>query len=366
MKILCVMGARPNFVKVAALYRAFAKCPEFSVKLVHTGQHHDDAMYRVFLTQLGLPDPDYSLSIHGGSHTAQTARIMLAFENVLASESPDMVIVVGDVNSSLACALVAAKEGVPLVHVEAGLRSGDKSMPEEINRILIDQMSGELFVSEELGVSNLRSEGIGPDNIHFVGNVMIDSLVYCREKASELSVTTQLGLRKNAYIVMTMHRPSNVDSSEDLMLLVALIEAVCKLRPVVFPIHPRTKSNLIDKGIWHRLETIEGLHLLPPQGYLEFINLTSNAELVITDSGGVQEETTFFGVPCITFRNSTERPSTVGEGTNRLVGGLNVANAMHIISEVINGEKKPTSLPALWDGFASDRIVQIIKKKYLK
>lgn len=360
------MGARPNFVKVAALYRAFAKCPEFSVRLVHTGQHHDDAMYRVFLAQLGLPDPDFSLGVHGGSHSWQTAQIMLAFEKVLSSESPDMVIVVGDVNSSLACALVAVKEGVRLAHVEAGLRSGDRTMPEEINRILIDQISDELFVSEELALKNLQSEAIGSEKIHFVGNVMIDTLVYCRERALKLPVMEDLGLKKKDYFVLTMHRSSNVDSPEELILLAELISAVCKLRTVVFPVHPRTKSNLRRQDIWSRLENIEGLRLLPPQGYLEFINLTSNADLVITDSGGVQEETTFLGVPCITLRKSTERPSTIEEGTNRLVGGLDVSNTMHIINEVINGEKKQTSLPVLWDGFASDRIVQIIKKKYLK
>jgi UDP-N-acetylglucosamine 2-epimerase (non-hydrolysing) len=253
-----------------------------------------------------------------------------------------------------------------LVHVEAGLRSGDKTMPEEINRILIDQMSDELFVSEEMAVKNLQSECIAPEKIHFVGNVMIDTLVYCRERASELSVMEDLGLTKKDYFVLTTHRSSNVDLPEELRLLVELIGAVCKLRTVVFPVHPRTKSNLISQGILARLEAIEGLRLLPPQGYLEFINLTSNADLVITDSGGVQEETTFLGVPCVTLRQSTERPSTIEEGTNRLVGGLDVANAMHIINEVISGEKKYTSLPALWDGFASDRIVQIIKKKYLK
>lgn len=360
------MGARPNFVKVAALYKAFAKCPEFVVKLVHTGQHHDDAMYKVFLTQLGLPDPDFSLGVHGGSHTGQTAQTMLAFEKVLSHESPDMVMVVGDVNSSLACALVAAKEGFRLAHVEAGLRSGDKTMPEEINRILIDQMSDELFVSEESAVGNLQSERIGPEKIHFVGNVMIDTLVYSRKNAPELSVVEDLGLENGDYFVLTMHRASNVDSPEELMLLADLISTVCTLRTVVFPVHPRTKSNLISQGVWARLENMEGLHLLPPQGYLEFVNLISNAALVITDSGGVQEETTFLGVPCVTLRESTERPSTVDEGTNRLVGGLDVTNAMHIISEIINGEKKHTSLPALWDGFASDRIVQIIKKKYIK
>lgn len=360
------MGARPNFVKVAALHRAFTKYPEFSIKLVHTGQHHDDAMYKVFLAQLGLPDPDFSLHIHGGSHTVQTAQTMLAFDKVLSSESPDLVMVVGDVNSSLACALVTAKGGVRLAHVEAGLRSGDRSMPEEINRILIDQMSDELFVSEESAVKNLHGEGIAQDKIHFVGNVMIDSLAYCREKASTLSVMEELGLQKEGYILLTMHRPSNVDSPGDLMRLMELLEAVCKLKTVVFPVHPRTKSNLLGNGAWARLEKIEKLRLLSPQGYLEFINLTSNAALVITDSGGVQEETTFLGVPCVTFRKTTERPSTIGEGTNRLVGNLNVGDAMRIIHEILNGEKSQPTLPALWDGFASDRIVQIIKKKYLK
>ena len=360
------MGARPNFVKVAALYRAFSKYPELSVSLVHTGQHHDDAMCQVFLTQLALPEPNCSLRIHGGSHTGQTAQIMLAFEKVLSNESPDLVIVVGDVNSSLACALVAAKEGIKLAHVEAGLRSGDKSMPEEINRILIDHMADELFVSEEAAASNLRNEGIESCKIHFVGNVMIDSLAYCREKASELPVLEGLGLIKGSYLVLTMHRPSNVDSPVELRLLVDLIQALCKIRPVVFPVHPRTKSNLISNGFWEQLENSGGLYLLPPQGYLEFINLISNAALVITDSGGVQEETTFLGVPCVTFRKSTERPSTIGEGTNRLVDSLEVAHAMDIVNEILNGEKSQASLPALWDGFASDRIVQIIRKKYLK
>jgi UDP-N-acetylglucosamine 2-epimerase (non-hydrolysing) len=360
------MGARPNFVKVAALYRAFSKSPEFSVRLVHTGQHHDDAMYKVFLSQLGLPEPDFSLCIHGGSHTGQTAQIMLAFEKVLSSESPDLVIVVGDVNSSLACALVAAKEGVRLAHVEAGLRSGDKSMPEEINRVLIDHMSDELFVSEEAAASNLRSEGIASGKIHFVGNVMIDSLAYCRGVASELTTLKDLALEKDDYAVLTMHRPSNVDSSGELRLLVDLIQAVRKIRPVVFPVHPRTKSNLIHHGMWNELENSVGLVLLPPQGYLEFVNLISNAALVITDSGGVQEETTFLGVPCVTFRKSTERPSTIGEGTNRLVSGLDVGSAMRVVNEILDGEKNQTSLPALWDGFASNRIVQIIQKKYLK
>ncbi|MGX5852906.1 non-hydrolyzing UDP-N-acetylglucosamine 2-epimerase [Dyadobacter jiangsuensis] len=366
MKIICVMGARPNFVKVAALYRAFSKYPEFSVCLVHTGQHHDDAMYKVFLTQLGLTEPDFSLCIHGGSHTGQTAQIMLAFEKVLSSESPDLVVVVGDVNSSLACALVAAKEGVKLAHVEAGLRSGDKGMPEEINRVLIDHMADELFVSEEAAIRNLQNEGISSGKIHFVGNVMIDSLVYGREKAMELPLLNDLGLKKGEYVVLTMHRPSNVDSPAELTLLADLIQALGKIRPVVFPVHPRTKSSLISHGIWGQLENCSGLHLLPPQGYLEFINLISHAALVITDSGGVQEETTFLNVPCVTFRKSTERPSTIGEGTNRLVGDLDVAHALCIITEVLKEEKNQTSLPALWDGLASDRIVQIIQKKYLK
>nr|WP_310587501.1 UDP-N-acetylglucosamine 2-epimerase (non-hydrolyzing) [uncultured Dyadobacter sp.] len=363
---MCVMGARPNFIKVAALYRALVKCPEFSVMLVHTGQHHDDAMFKIFVEQLELPEPAFFLGVHGGSHTTQTARIMLAFEKVVRGELPDMIMVVGDVNSSLACALVASKEGVGLVHVEAGLRSGDKSMPEEVNRILIDHIADELFVSEASAMSNLESENIARDKIHFVGNVMIDSLVQFRGKASRLTVFAQLGLASRDYMVLTMHRPSNVDSFEELTGLIDLIKAICEVRTVVFPVHPRTKSNLIRHEMWESLEKIEGLILLPPQGYLEFINLMENALLVITDSGGVQEETTFLKVPCVTLRTTTERPVTVKEGTNYLVGGMAAELVLPVVKDIIENNKRTSSLPALWDGQASDRIVQVIKKKYVK
>ncbi|MCF0073418.1 UDP-N-acetylglucosamine 2-epimerase (non-hydrolyzing) [Dyadobacter sp. CY261] len=366
MKIICVMGARPNFVKVAALYRAFTKYPEFSVKLLHTGQHHDDAMYRVFLKQLELPDPDFSLDVHGGSHTEQTAYIMLGFEKVLLSERPDMVVVVGDVNSSLACALVAAKEAIRVIHVEAGLRSGDKRMPEEVNRILIDHISDELFVSERSAITNLHSENIEPGKIHFVGNVMIDSLVFSRKRAEELSVFKRFGLQSKAYFVMTMHRPSNVDSTDQLTGLMALVKAACELRPLIFPVHPRTKANLERYGIWDDLGKMNGLILLPPQGYLEFINLVANSMLVITDSGGVQEETTFLGVPCITLRENTERPVTIDGGTNYLAGCSQMDAAIAVVKKILNGKQKQSSLPELWDGFASDRIAQLVKEKYIK
>lgn len=363
---MCVMGARPNFIKVAALYRALVKCPEFSVTLVHTGQHHDDAMYKIFLEQLELPEPAFFLGVHGGSHTTQTAQVMLAFEEVVRSELPDMVMVVGDVNSSLACALVAAKEAVRLVHVEAGLRSGDKSMPEEVNRILIDHIADELFVSETSAIKNLQSENIGPNKIHFVGNVMIDSLTLYLEKASKLAVFAQLGLKRKDYMVLTMHRPSNVDSIEELRNLIGLIHAICAIKTVVFPVHPRTKSNLIRHGIWDNLENLDGLILLPPQGYFEFINLMANSLLVITDSGGVQEETTFLNVPCVTLRATTERPVTVEEGTNYLVGDINVEPVLLVVKDILEGKQRKSSLPAWWDGHASDRIVQIIKTKYVK
>lgn len=363
---MCVMGARPNFIKVAALYRALVKCPEFSVMLIHTGQHHDDAMYKVFLEQLELPEPAFFLGLHGGSHTTQTARIMLAFEKIVRSELPDMIVVVGDVNSSLACALVAAKEGVRLVHVEAGLRSGDKSMPEEVNRIMIDHIADELFVSEKSAVRNLQSENIAPDKIHFVGNVMIDSLVRFRERASGLAVFAQSGLKSKDYMVLTMHRPSNVDTIEELTGLTALIKALCALRTIVFPVHPRTKSNLMRHGMWENLEELGGLILLPPQGYLEFINLMENALLVITDSGGIQEETTFLKVPCVTLRATTERPATVEEGTNYLVGEMAAELVLPVIKSIIESKEKKSSLPALWDGQASERIVQLIQKKYVK
>lgn len=365
LKIICVMGARPNFMKVAALYRAFSKHPGFSVKLLHTGQHHDDAMYGVFLTQLGLPHPDFALGIHGGSHTEQTARIMLAFEKIVKTERPDAVLVVGDVNSSLACALVAAKEGVLLFHVEAGLRSGDRTMPEEINRLLIDRISDELFVSEAGAMANLLDEHIAPERMHFVGNVMIDTLAACRENALNRNVFEQLGLVNKGYVLMTMHRPANVDTPEALAAVVELIGAVGKMRKVVFPLHPRTKASLVRNGMFEEFEKASGLVLLPPQGYFEFINLMAHSAMVITDSGGIQEETTFLGIPCVTLRNNTERPATIGEGTNYLAGDLAVDKTIALVERILSGNVKKHALPVLWDGRASARIVEIIERKYL-
>jgi UDP-N-acetylglucosamine 2-epimerase (non-hydrolysing) len=353
-------------MKMAALYRAFATCSDITPRLIHTGQHYDERMSELLFRQLELPVPDIFLGINGGSQTQQTARIMLAFEEILAGECPDLVTVVGDVNSTLACALVAAKERIPILHVEAGLRSGDYNMPEEINRVIIDRISDELFVSEEEGVENLRKENIANEKIHFVGNVMIDSLAYYREKAAGLSLLNDLGLANQDYILVTMHRPANVDKRTSLEKVVEIIQCMCKSSRTVFAVHPRTKSALLRLGLLTNLKLTPKLTLLPPQGYLEFIQLMTGARAVVTDSGGIQEETTYLGVPCITLRENTERPVTVTMGTNYLIKDMNTERILETISDATNSCAKKGEVPPLWDGKASERILEIIKRKYIQ
>jgi len=407
MKILSIVGARPNFMKVAPLHRAFEKQAAIESKIVHTGQHYDAKMSEVFFNQLELPEPHYYLGIGGGSHTQQTARIMLAFEEVMEKEQPDLVLVVGDVNSTIACALVASKMKVPIAHVEAGLRSGDRSMPEEINRILTDSISDYLFVTEMAGMINLAKEGIPDPKIHFVGNVMIDSLVHYRAKAAQLDVahilagneaafkvkaqaapgavvhseiattepTKANGLltningespirnsepQKNSYILITMHRPSNVDSEEGLRSILQIIQNTVPYKPVVFAIHPRTENNLKKFGLYEALLQTPDVILLPPQGYLEFLQLMDNAALIITDSGGIQEETTYLQVPCLTFRDTTERPVTVELGTNQLLQDLNPGTVHEKLLEILEGKAKKGIVPPLWDGKAAERIAEIL------
>ncbi len=384
MKILSIVGARPNFMKVAPLHRAFLAHPALDSKIVHTGQHYDAKMSDVFFNQLELPEPHYYLGIGGGTHTQQTARIMLAFEEVLAQEKPDWVLVVGDVNSTIACALVAAKMNVPIAHVEAGLRSGDRTMPEEINRVLTDSISDQLFVTEMAGMINLAKEGISDEKIHFVGNVMIDSLVHYRAKADELALqdifgyslfairSSQFAIHNEqqaansesptakSYVLMTMHRPSNVDNEAGLRNILQIIRDTAAQRPVVFAIHPRTENNFKKFGLYEELESIPDLLLLPPQGYLEFLKLMDNAALIITDSGGIQEETTYLQVPCLTFRDSTERPSTVELGTNILMQDLNPESVHSQVQKILNGEAKKGIIPPLWDGRAAERIASVL------
>lgn len=360
MKILNVVGARPNFIKVAPLHRAFLNQPGIESKIVHTGQHHDARMSDVFFTQLGLPQPDYQLSATTGTQTQQTAHIMLKFEEVLTAERPDWVLVVGDVTSTLACALVAVRMGVRVAHVEAGLRSNDRQMPEEINRILTDPLSDLLFVTEQSGMDNLKREGVANEKIHFAGNVLIDSLVQYRQKAADLNTVGALGLTPGRYVLMTMHRPANVDNGAGLQSIVQIAEDTALHRTVLFPVHPRTQANLIRFGLMDRLAAISNVRLLEPLGYLEFLNVMEHAAIVITDSGGVQEETTYLQVPCFTFRNCTERPVTVDLGTNQLLADLNPKTVRRHVAEILSGRTKRGIIPPLWDGQTAGRIANIL------
>jgi UDP-N-acetylglucosamine 2-epimerase (non-hydrolysing) len=364
MKILNIVGARPNFMKVAPLHRVLSKCTHVESKIVHTGQHFDAKMSDVFFEQLELPKPHYFLGIGGGSHTEATANTMLAFEKILKIEQPDVVLVVGDVNATLACALVAVKEHFPVVHVEAGLRSGDRTMPEEINRIVVDNISDYLFVTEQSGMDNLKREGVSDNKVFFVGNVMIDSLVFYHQKSKQINVLSELGLRTKEYLLVTMHRPANVDTSEGLTSILDIVEKASHHLKVVFPIHPRTRNNMEKYGLLEKLNLIENLVVIEPQGYLEFLNLMDNAKLIITDSGGIQEETTYLRVPCLTFRDSTERPVTITLGTNQLLADLNAKTAYIKIKEILAGTVKKGSIPPLWDGKTAERIAEILLNKF--
>ena len=366
IKILSIVGARPNFMKVAPLHRAFMASGVIESKIVHTGQHYDAKMSDIFFNQLELPKPDYYLGIGGGSHTEQTAKIMLAFEPILLAEKPDLVLVVGDVTSTIACAMVATKEHVPVAHVEAGLRSGDRKMPEEINRILTDSISDFLFVTEHAGLVNLAKENVGDEKVHFVGNCMIDSLVHYRNKTKNLNIEDILGKKATQYALVTMHRPANVDTQEGLRSIISILEKISELRPIVFPIHPRTKNNISKFGLNEELERIKNLILLEPQGYLEFLKLMENAAVVVTDSGGIQEETTFLQVPCITLRDSTERPITIQLGTNQLIPTLDSEIIFSKVKEILEGKIKKGAIPPLWDGKAAERITEILIEKLSK
>jgi len=321
IKVICVCGARPNFIKIAPIMRAFKKVGNFEGLLVHTGQHYDENMSRQFFDELSIPRPDINLEVGSGSHAVQTAEIMKRFEPIVLNFKPDYVLVVGDVNSTIACGLVAVKLGVKLIHVEAGLRSFDRTMPEEINRVLTDSISDLLFVTEQSGVDNLRNEGIDSKKVHFVGNVMIDTLMANREKAQKSDVLGRLGLSAKEYAVITLHRPSNVDDMDKFGQIIGAFAEIEKEMKLVFPIHPRTKNNIKGSELERKVEGMDNLLLLEPVGYVDFLCLMSNPALVLTDSGGIQEETTILGVPCMTLRENTERPVTIEQGTNRLVLG---------------------------------------------
>jgi len=359
MKIICIAGARPNFMKIAPLMRVFKTQPEIEPILVHTGQHYDENMSDLFFRQLEIPKPDINLGCGGGSHARQTAAIMTAFEPIVIDQSPDAVLVVGDVNSTIACGLVAVKLGVKLIHVEAGLRSRDRTMPEEINRVLTDSISDLLFCSEQSGVDNLHREGVAHKKIHLVGNVMIDALLRNREKAEATAILEDIGLIKHKYAVVTLHRPANVDNREALSGLVDVLYAVQRDMPVVFPIHPRTRARLSENGFEPRIRAMKNLLLIEPIGYLEFLKLMANAFIVLTDSGGIQEETTILRVPCLTLRNNTERPVTCEIGSNRLAG-TNPKDILESYRDVMKNRNRESGIPPLWDGHAAERITQVI------
>lgn len=354
-RILHVVGARPNFMKVAPIMAAFRAQGDVDQWLVHTGQHFDEQMSDVFFRDLGLPQPDEHLHIGGGSHAEQTAKIMLAFEPVLLKYRPDWLVVVGDVNSTVACALVAAKLGVKVAHVEAGLRSGDMTMPEEVNRRVTDVISDLLLIPSEDARENLVREGVCESRIRFVGNVMIDSLVTLLPHADRSTILSQLELSPRKYVLVTLHRPSNVDNVDNLQQLMAALEEISREQTVLFPVHPRTRQRIEQAGL--RLGT--NVQTTAPLGYLDFMAAMKNAALILTDSGGVQEETTYLGIPCLTVRPNTERPITISQGTNRLVP-TDTRAIMSCYREAVDRRNGMRAVPALWDGKAAERIVQEI------
>ena len=364
LKVLCIVGARPNFVKIAPIMRAFGAHPEIEPYLIHTGQHYDEKMSRLFFDELEIPKPDRNLGIHGGTPTSQTAAIMQAFEPVCKEYNPDMVLVVGSVNSTVACGLTAVHLGIPLIHVEAGLRSRDRTMPEEINRIVTDSISSLLFCSEPSGVINLGREGRFGDEVHHVGNVMIDTLLVNLPKAKALPTLSEMDLEPGGYGVMTLHRPSNVDDPKTFARILGIVDEVQKQYPIVFPIHPRTRKNAETFGLYDRIAKMKNLRITEPLGYLELLNLNARAKFVMTDSGGIQEELTVLKVPCLTLRENTERPITCEQGSNQLVG-TDPDWFRAAFEKIITGTFREIAVPALWDGKAADRIAYIISSKWI-
>jgi UDP-N-acetylglucosamine 2-epimerase (non-hydrolysing) len=364
-KIVVVVGARPNFMKAAPLLSVLRRRDQAEVRLVHTGQHYDEKLSRLFFDELGMPKPDIDLGVGSGTHAVQTADVLRGFEPIVQRERPDCIVVVGDVNSTMAAALVAAKECVALAHVEAGLRSFDRTMPEEVNRIVTDALSDLLFVTEEGAIANLMKEGVPRERIHFVGNVMIDTLLTHRERARRSPILSQLGVNDRGYAVLTLHRPSNVDHAETFRELITAIVEIAARLPVIFPCHPRTRERLGRFGLAEQVKSwtpgvaASGLTLTEPLGYLDFLRLTDGARMILTDSGGIQEESTALGVPCLTLRENTERPVTITDGTNRLVGCRGpaiVEAALRALTEPAG----PPRIPPLWDGHAAERIVDVL------
>jgi UDP-N-acetylglucosamine 2-epimerase (non-hydrolysing) len=359
LKIACVFGARPNFMKIAPIVSELRTRGEVEPVLIHTGQHYDVRMSDNFHRALDLPEPEHNLGVGSGTHTEQAARIMLALDPLLSELAPHCVVVVGDVNSTLAAALAAAQQRIPLAHVEAGLRSFDPSMPEELNRRLTDSMSDFLFTTSRDADANLLREGISPDRIFFVGNVMIDTLLRYRDQALALDMAGRLGVERDEYALVTLHRPSNVDHPDDLRRTIDTLDGLQRRLPVVFPAHPRTLKSLRRLGLEDRIRGMHSLVLHEPLGYVEFLSLLASARVVLTDSGGIQEETTILGVPCLTLRENTERPVTVEQGTNQVVG-TDPERILAALDELLESRSRDGRVPELWDGRAAERIVAIL------
>ncbi|MCB9460237.1 MAG: UDP-N-acetylglucosamine 2-epimerase (non-hydrolyzing) [Anaerolineaceae bacterium] len=363
MIIDVIAGARPNFMKVAALFAVADQFPNIELRLIHTGQHYDANMSDVFFSDLGLPKPIRHLDVGSGSHAIQTAEVMTRYEQWVMENRPDLTLVVGDVNSTVACAIVASKLHIPVAHVEAGLRSFDRAMPEEINRVLTDSISDFLFVTEPSGMINLAREGRPAEAIHMVGHVMIDTLLRMREKAAELLVYQRYGKHPGEYAFMTMHRPSNVDDPTQLGTIIDQLAWLSQRIAIIFPVHPRTRNRLNETGLMSRLEALDNMYLIDPVGYLEAVCLVDSARMVVTDSGGLQEESSALGVPCLTLRDSTERPITITEGTNTLIADDWDLFRQRVTAILDEGSEHATTAIPYWDGRAGERILRILSEQ---
>jgi UDP-N-acetylglucosamine 2-epimerase (non-hydrolysing) len=359
LKVINIVGARPNFIKIAPIMAAY-QGTRVEPLLVHTGQHYDQRMSDLFFHELGIPEPDINLEVGSGSHAQQTAAIMTAFEPIVLQHKPDWVLVVGDVTSTVACGLVAVKLGVRLAHVEAGLRSFDRSMPEEINRIVTDSISDLLFGTEQAAIDNLTREGVPQQKIHMVGNVMIDTLLRNRQRAEASKILQQLSVEPKCYALLTLHRPSNVDDDAIFSGLLDALEVIQRELPIVFPTHPRTQKILESSSLGRRVGSMKQVRLIDPAGYLDFVKLTAHARIVLTDSGGIQEETTILRVPCLILRTTTERPITLECGCNLLVG-TKPDDILRAYRKVMSGDSSEFRMPPLWDGQAAQRIVGILQ-----
>jgi UDP-N-acetylglucosamine 2-epimerase len=362
VKILVIAGARPNFMKIAPIMRAMKASPRLEPILVHTGQHYDVQMSETFFNELQIPKPDISLEVGSDTHARQVARIMERFETVCDEQKPEAILVVGDVNSTMACSIVAAKKDIKIIHVEAGIRSRDRSMPEEINRMVTDAITDILLPPSSDAVENLLAEGHAAGKIHLVGNIMIDTLLSSRALIEKSDILEKLGLKQGGYVSLTLHRPSNVDNIENFRQILAALEVIQREIPIVFPIHPRTRKMITELGLSDYVDSLKNLILSNPLGYFDFGKLISASRFVLTDSGGIQEETTVYGIPCITLRENTERPITVWEGTNELAG-CDTQKIVALARDIMDGRWKKGRIPELWDGHAAERIIAVLEKE---